>query len=372
MIKRKFNRAVALMPVLLLWGCSGSSVEEKPMEYSVLTVGESDVTVINKYPALIRGRQDVDIYPQITGKITSVCVNEGEHVKKGQTLFIIDQTSYKAALQNATANLSSAKAEVSTARLSYDGKKELYDNKVTSLFEVRKAENALLSAKAALEQAKAQVTNARNDLSYTVVSSPCDGVVGTIPYRVGALVSSSSTSPLTTVSDNSEMYVYFSIPENRLISLMRRYGSPEKVLAAMPECSLYLNDGSEYERNGHVASISGVIDEQTGSIQLRAVFRNDNGLLHSGSSGNVGLVEQKNNVMTIPQSATYELQDKVYAYRVIDGKAVATQIKVQAVNERKAYIVNSGLKSGDVIVAEGVAMLQDGTPITVKNAGGKS
>lgn len=362
----------AAAATLLLAGCKGESAGERQTEYAVLTVEASDVTTINRYPATLRGRQDVEIYPQVTGKITAVSVTEGQRVKKGQTLFVIDQVPYKAALQTAQANLSAAKAEVATARLNYDGKKELYENRVTSLYEVQKAKNALLSAEAALEQAQAQVTTARNNLSYTVVSSPCDGVAGTLPYRAGALVSPSSASPLTTVSDNSEMYAYFSIPENRMLSLIRRYGSAEKALAAMPEVCLFLNDGSRYAQAGRVESISGVLDAQTGSVELRATFRNEGGLLHSGGAGNVGLVEQRSNVLTIPQSATYELQDKVYAYRVLHGKAVATRIEVQALDEQKTYIVTSGLEAGDMIVAEGVAMLQDGSPISVKKQkGGK-
>lgn len=364
----KFNHA-SLIAALLLASCKGGNVEEKPMEYEVLTVQESNVEETDRYPATIRGRQDVEIYPQITGKITAVNVTEGQRVKKGQPLFIIDQVPYKAALQTARANLSSAKANVATAKLNYDGKKELYANKVVSAFELQKAENALLSAKATQEQAEAQVTTARNDLSYTVVCSPCDGVVGTIPYRAGTLVSPSSASPLTTVSDNTEMYVYFSIPENRMISLIRRYGSADKALAAMPGVCLFMNDGSRYEEDGRIESISGVLDAQTGSVSLRAVFGNAKGLLHSGGAGNVGIVSRKEGVITIQQSATYELQDKVYCYRLLHGKAVATRIKVRALNEKKAYVVEDGLKAGDIIVAEGVGLLQDGSPVTIKEGG---
>lgn len=356
---------------LLLAGCKESAPVDGQMEHAVIRVDTSGVTMVNRYPAVIRGRQDVEIYAQVSGTVTKVCVKEGERVRKGQTLFVIDQVPYKAALQTAVANLDAARAEVATARLGYDGKKELYENEVTSLFELRKAENTLSSAEAALEQARAQVTSARNNLSYTVVSSPCDGVVGTLPYRAGSLVSPSSPSPLTTVSDNSEMYVYFSIPESRMISLIRQYGSAEKVLAAMPGVCLFLNDGSRYEQDGRIESISGVIDGQTGSVALRAVFANRDGLLHSGGAGNVGLVERRDGVVTIPQSATYELQDKVYAYRLVDGKAVATMIKVLPLDEQKKYIVNSGLKVGDVIVAEGVAMLQDGSPIAIRKKGAK-
>ena len=238
--------------------------------YPVVTVAQSAVEVTEDYPATIRGRQDIEIFPQVTGKITRVAVTEGERVCRGQTLFIIDQVPYEAALQTAIANVEAASAAVATAQLTYDGKRQLFDQKVISQFELSTAHNALLTAQAQQAQAEAQELNARNNLSYTIVTSPADGVVGTIPYRVGALVSSSSASPLTTVSDNSVMYVYFSLPENRMLSLIRRYGSVEQTLRQMPAVTLRLNDGTSYGVEGRVESISGVIDAQTGAVSLRA------------------------------------------------------------------------------------------------------
>lgn len=356
----------ALM-LLLLSSCSSETTQQPQTEYESMTVALSDVETVEKFPATIRGRQDVDVYPQVSGKLTSVNVSEGQRVRKGQTLFVIDQIPYKAALQTAEANLSSSKAEVASAQLNYDGKRELFNEKVISAFELKKAENALMIAKAAQAQAAAQVTDARNNLSYTVVTSHCDGVVGTIPFRAGYLVGPNLSSPLTTISDNSEMYVYFSMPENRLIELIRTYGSAGKVLEVMPSVNLFVNDGSVYEIEGHIESISGVLDKVTGATSVRAVFKNPSGLLHSGGAGNVGLVKKISGIIQIPQSATYELQDKVYAYRVTDGKAHAVQIKVNPVKENNSYIVLSGLNVGDVIVTEGVGNLQDGMEIKLKN-----
>lgn len=360
------NVFAVLIAALLLAGCRQHTTEESEQEYRVITVETTDVEYHDKYPATIKGCQDVEIFPQVGGRITKVCVTEGQRVCKGHTLFVIDQVPYKAALQTAIANENAALAAVATARLNRDGKKELFDRKVTSEFEVKKAENALLSAQAALEQARAQVTDAKNNLSYTTVSSPCDGVVGTLPYRVGALVSASISTPLTIISDNSEMWVYFSIPENQMIAWIREYGSADSAVMALPEASLFLNDGSEYEQRGRVESISGVLDSQTGSISLRAVFPNPNGLLHSGGAGNVALKEEKKGVIAIPQSATYELQDKVYVYKYTAGKALSARIEVKAINEQRIYIVGNGLNSGDTIVAEGVSMLKDGMPIKAK------
>lgn len=352
--------------LLSLSSCSGESAQQPVTEYGSMTITKSDVESVEKFPATIRGRQDVDIFPQVSGKLTSVNVKEGQRVGKGQTLFIIDQIPYQAALQTAEANLSSAKAGVASAQLDYDGKKELFRESVISEFELKKAENALMTAKAQQAQAAAQVTDARNNLSYTVITSPCDGVVGTLPFRAGYLVSPGMTTPLTTVSDNSDMYVYFSMPENRVIDLIRTYGSVEKVLAAMPTVKLYLNDGSEYESEGHVESISGVLDNATGATSVRAVFSNPAGLLHSGGAGNVGMVNKSDGVIVIPQSATYELQDKVFAYRVANGKANAVRLEVKPVKESNSYIVLSGLDEGDVIITEGVGNLQDGSEVKLK------
>lgn len=331
-----------------------------------MTVEKTAVAYLDKYPATIRGCQDVEIYPQVSGRITKVCVTEGQRVRQGQVLFVIDQVPYRAALQTATANEHAAKAAVAIARLNYEGKKELYSKRVTSEFEVKKAENALLSAQAAQEQAQAQVTDARNNLSYTSVSSPCDGIVGTLPYRAGALVSASISSPLTTVSDNKEMWVYFSIPENQMIAWIRKHGSADNAVKALPEACLYLNDGSAYQHTGRVENISGVLDSQTGSISLKAVFPNPEGLLHSGGAGNVALKSDRKGVIAIPQSVTYELQDKVYVYKLLHGKAVATRVEVKAVSEQRMYIVEKGLEPGDIIIAEGVSMLKDGMPVKTK------
>ena len=294
------------------------------------------------------------------------CINEGQRVRNGQTLFIIDQVPYKAALQTAEANVAAAKASVATAQLTYDSKKELFARKVVSQFDLSTAENNLLTAKAQFAQAEAQRVNAANNLSYTVVTSPSDGIVGTLPYKVGALVGPSTPQPLTTVSDNSEMYVYFSMTENQLLNLTREYGSIDNTLKNMPDVQLRLNDGSVYDEAGRIEAISGVIDTSTGSVQLRAAFPNPNGLLHSGGAGNIILPYVRKQCVVIPQAATFELQDKVYVYKVVDGKATSAAIAVDRISNGREYIVNSGLVPGDVIVAEGVGLMREGTPVQPK------
>lgn len=352
--------------LILVASCKQAPVAQMEQEYAVMKVSPSDKVLSTAYSATIRGRQDIDIYPQVSGFITKLCVEEGQAVRKGQVLFIIDQVPYQAALETALANKEVATAGLATAQLTYDSKKELFAHKVVSEFDLKTAENALLSAKAQLAQMKAQEVIARNNLSYTEVKSPSEGVAGTLPYRVGALVSANLPQPLTTISDNSDMYVYFSVTENQLLALTRLYGSKAEALKMMPEVELQLNDKSMYGEKGKIETISGVIDRNTGTASLRAVFSNKNGLLYSGTSGNVILPVTRTKSLVIPQSAAFELQDKVYVYKVVDGKAKSFLVSVSRVNGGQEYIVNEGLSEGDVIVAEGVGLLREGTPIKVK------
>lgn len=334
--------------------------------YAVMQIEPTDKELSSSYSATIRGRQDIDIYPQVSGTIEKLCVTEGQKVRRGQLLFIIDQVPYRAALKTATANVEAARAATSTAELTYKSNKELYAQKVVSEFSLKTAENSYLTAKAQLAQAEAQEISARNNLSYTEVKSPSDGVVGALPYRAGALVSANIPYPLTTVSDNSDMYVYFSMTENQLLNLTREYGSIDNTLKNMPDVQLRLNDGSVYDEAGRIEAISGVIDTSTGSVQLRAAFPNPNGLLHSGGAGNIILPYVRKQCVVIPQAATFELQDKVYVYKVVDGKATSTAIAVDRISNGREYIVNSGLVPGDVIVAEGVGLMREGTPVQPK------
>ena len=368
-MKQTFVKAAVLACCMAAVGCKQAPMTMGPGEYAVMTIATTDREIPSNYSATIRGRQDIAIYPQVSGTISQLCVNEGQKVAKGQTLFIIDQVPYKAALQTAEANIEAAKAGVATAQLTYDSKKELFARNVVSQFDLSTANNNLLTAKAQLAQAEAQRVNAANNLSYTVVKAPANGVVGTLPYRVGALVSASIPQPLTTVSDNSEMYVYFSMTENQLLNLTRQYGSIANTLKNMPDVQLVLNDGSVYDRTGRIESISGVIDTSTGSVQLRAVFPNADGLLHSGGAGSVIVPNIHKDCVVVPQVATFELQNKVYVYKVEDGKATSSMIDVEKINNGREYIVKSGLTPGDVIVAEGVGLLREGTPIVAKGQG---
>ncbi|MFR9650437.1 MAG: efflux RND transporter periplasmic adaptor subunit [Rikenellaceae bacterium] len=371
-MNKEFKRAMALMlSAIAFVGCqqeAANPAANQPTEYEMMTIATSDVELSAYASATIRGRQDIEIYPQVSGLITKMNVIEGQPVKKGDVLFVIDQIPYLSAVATAKATVANAKATLATADLTFESRKRLFADGVVSQYDLTTAENNLMIARAALEQAMAQLLNAENNLSFTTVSSPADGVIGTLPYRVGALVSSAISQPLTTVSDNSVMNVYFSMAENDLLALIRNYGSSQKAIKEMPAVSLQLSDGSMYDQQGKIVSISGVINRSTGTVTLRADFKNPNGLLHSGATGNVVMPTHRDDVVVIPQGATYELQNKTYVYKNVDGKASSTVVEVERINGGKSYIVNDGLAVGDQIITEGVSLLREGRAVAPKSS----
>ncbi|MBQ7341807.1 MAG: efflux RND transporter periplasmic adaptor subunit [Alistipes sp.] len=351
--------------------CASCAEEQKSTtrnrEYDVMVLEPTSRKLTSVYSASIRGKQDIDIRPKVSGYITDIYVKEGAIVKKGQTLFVIDQVPYEAELQTAIANVDVAQASVDAAELTTNSKERLFEQKIISDFELRMAKTTLASERATLAQAKAKEVNARNNLSYTLVKSPADGVLGTLPFRVGTLVSPSDATPMTSVSDNSEMYVYFSMNESQVLSLTRRHGSLEQALQQMPSIELLLSDGTIYSEKGRIESISGIIDQTTGSVSIRARFPNYKRLLLSGGSGNVILPHRQEGCVVIPQSATYEIQDKIYAYKVVNGVAKSQIVSVFEISNGKEYVVESGLMEGDTIVVEGVGLLRDGMNVKIKN-----
>lgn len=350
---------------LALSACQQSrKPQEEGGKYPLLTLTPEDRQLSVKYSAVIEGKQDVEVRPQVSGTITQVLVEEGAHVHKGQVLFIIDQVPYRAALQKARAAVATAEANEATAKQTLDGKMSLYEDKVISDFELRTAQNEYKSAQAALLQAQAELTDAQNNLSYTEVKSPVDGYAGMTSYRIGALVSASMTDPLIRVLDNSEMYAYFSLSEKQVLTLTAQYGSLDQALASFPEVSLELNDGSTYAQKGKVDVISGIIDKTTGTVSLRAIFSNPDKRLMSGGSANIIVPYDRTQCIVIPQGGTYEIQNRIFAFKVIDGKAVSTPIEVFEINNGTEYIVEKGLQAGDVIVSEGAGLLKDGTIVS--------
>ena len=361
----KYMTILGTVVASILSSCSNNSQRQMPAaNFETMKVTTKDVTMTTKYSATIRGRQDIDIMPQVSGTLTKLCVTEGQVVKTGQTLFIIDQVPYQAALNTALASLESAKAQLATSELEYESKKKLFDQSVISEFDLQKANNSLQTAKAQVAQCQAQVVNARNNLSYTVVKSPSNGIVGTLPYRQGALVGPTMGQPLTTVSDNNQMYVYFSINEAQLLTMTRESGSAEAAISAMPEIKLILVDGSEYKYAGKVESVSGVVDRSTGTVQVRAVFDNPEKLVHSGSTGHVIIPTVYKDKIVIPTTATVQIQDKFKVY-LVDKDNIAHEklVVTEPHSNGKEYVIKDGLKVGDVIVAEGAGMLKDGQDI---------
>lgn len=363
----KKSRLVLLAASLVFLASCGQSKQSagNAPEIAVMEVATTTANLTNSYPATIKGKQDVEIRPMVSGFITKLHVDEGAVVRKGQVLFSIDPVQYQAAVQTAKAAVETAKAALSTQELTTANKRELNKKQIVSDYDLKMAENQLAQSKAALAQAEAQLVNAENNLSYTEVTSPSDGVVGTIPYRVGSLVSASIATPLTTVADISEMYAYFSMTERQLLNLIREGGSMKEILDKLPDVHLQLIDGTIYPDTGRVETISGVIDQATGSVNLRALFPNDHNILRSGGTGNVVFPNPLENIIMIPQSATTEIQDKKFVYVLQPDNTIKnTEIKVFTLNDGQYYYVMEGLKQGDKVVIEGVQALKDGQAIT--------
>ena len=359
--------SAAVLLATTLTACKPRQKEEETgRSFPVMAVSSRHVEFTETYSASIKGRQDVDIIPQVSGRVTRLCVKEGERVRKGQVLAILDQVPYQAAYRTASANVNAALAKVETARIELAGKQSLFDERVISDYELSLAKNSLAVAQAELEQAEAQKLEAGNNLSYTEIKSPSDGVVGTLPYRVGALVGPSISEPFTQVSDNSEMYAYFSVSENKLRQLTSRYGSVDGMISGMNEVGLQLNDGSIYSRKGRLETVSGVVNPTTGAVQLKVLFPNPDHELMSGSVGNVIIQSQSSDAVVIPISTTFELQDKIVAYRVKDGLAEAAYLSVDRLNGGREFVVRQGLSVGDTIVAEGVGLVREGMKVTTE------
>ena len=341
--------------------------EELDEEYRTLTVKLQEYTVTREFTARIETENPAAIRPQVSGKITKICVKEGAHVKKGQPLFIIDQVPYKAAVRNAEAKVISAKAQLATARQNLEGKEELYSQHVVGEFDLNKARNAKAEAEGALAEAQADLETARSELSYTVITSPSDGVLSMIEYRLGELVDPLMETELTNVTDPRRLFAYFSMSEKTIHNLADIYKCRVSDLTSvLPKVSLVTYWGKELQQKGHIDAISGNVDESTGSLVLRASFENSEDLFLNGSNGIIILPYELKDAVVIPQEATYDILNKLFVYKVVDGVTKACEIEVFRYDNGKDYIVTEGLEAGDVIIAEGAGMLKDGMRIKVK------
>lgn len=349
----------------LLTACGGKGdIKMGDNEYPVMTVGTQGLETQTTYPASIKGVQDVEIRPKVSGFITKLCVQEGQVVKAGQLLFVIDNTTYQAQVRQAQAALNSAKVQLNTTKLTFDNSKKLHERNVIGSYELQTAENNYENARAAVAQAQASLASAKDMLGFCFVKSPANGIVGSLPYKVGALVSAQSVEPLTTVSNASSVEVYFSVTEKDVLDMSKRAGGTHAAIEDFPEVKLKLADGTLYQHPGKVVKMSGVINQATGAVSLIARFPNPEHLLKSGASGTIIVPRVSNNSLVIPQSATTEIQDKVFVYKVGPKNQVRyTEITVDPQNDGNNYVVTGGLKAGDKIVTRGLTTLKDSLEI---------
>ncbi len=364
--------AFALSAIAISQSCSGGDQAQRQTmapEVEVITVEPTVSELQSTYPAQIKGKTDIAIRPQVTGFITKVHVDEGQNVRKGQVLFTLDQVQYQAAVDQAKASVNSAKVTVSNAQIVADNQQRLFEKNIISQSQYQTSANQLAQAKAALAQAEAALASAQKNLSYTVVTAPSAGVIGAIPNREGSLASPSSAQPLTTVSDNSQVYAYFSLNEKDILNFTDggKY-SLDSQIDKMPAVKLQLANGTVYPLEGRVATVSGVFDNATGAASVRALFDNTNGMLRSGSTGLIIIPQHTDSAIVIPQKASFELQDRRYVYVLGDSsKAVTTPITVLSNNDGKNFVVTSGLKPGDRVVTESVGtVVKDGMTVTPK------
>lgn len=361
--------------IILLLFCACGNNPEKTNEdagtaavptYPVFKVIAQTATLQTEYPATLQGQQNIEIRPKIDGYIDHIYIDEGEVVKKGQLLFRISAPQYQQDVNNAAAAISSAEADVSAAELQVKKTKPLVEKEIISHYELESAEYTLQIRRATLAQSKANLANAKTNLGYTTITSPVNGVVGRLPYRLGSLVSMTTAQPLTTVSNITNVYAYFSLNEKQLLDFSRQYkGSTlQAKLSQMPPVSLVLSDGTGYPEKGRVESIGGMINTETGSASFRATFPNPLGLIRSGSSATVQIPLTVTDAILIPQKSTYELQGKHFVYLVDEhNKITSSEIEIMSIAAGQYFIITKGLKAGDKLVLETASPLQESAVI---------
>ena len=353
---KKIMTLAVVAATLVSCGGGGGRPNFGDNEYPVVTVGTSSADMQTTYPASIKGVQDVEIRPKVQGFLTQINVKEGQVVAAGQVLFVLDNETYQAQVRQAQASVNAVKQQLNTAKLTYENAKQLHANKVIGDYELQTSKNSYEAVQAQLAQAQAALASAQEALSFCYVKSPAAGVVGTLPFKRGALVSGSNV--LTTVSNNSSMEVYFSVTEKEAMVLS------QKGLESLPAVKLQLADGTIHNHDGKVTKMSGVIDAATGSVQLIAAFANPEKTLKSGGSGTIIIPRTNSAAIIVPQSCVSEVQNKKFVYTVgKDNKVKYTEIKVDAQNDGNNYIVTDGLKTGDKYVTNGITKLSDGMEI---------
>jgi len=352
-----------------LISCGGGLPQPAQESYETVTIKKEDITVPIKFSAKLKGETDVTITPQVSGQLMRICVTEGDLVKKGQVLFIIDQRDAQLELQSAEANLQSAIAQEASARIEYESNKNLYEKKIVSKYTFDTAENSYNQAKASVAQYKAQVNRARVNLSYCTITAPVTGSIGEIPVRTGDQVSPSTY--LTIVSGNANMDAEFSLPETVLTMFVSEgFSTDPNVLAKMsPEIGFIMKDGTEYDQKGKITRATGVVNATTGTISLKATFPNPKGQLYSGMQGHIVIPLSEKAVMVIPQEAVVKLQDKQQVYKVqADSTVTAIEVTTQDIYDGEHYIALTGLNEGDRIVTVGANNVHEGQKVLFPEA----
>ncbi|HEY5511219.1 MAG TPA: efflux RND transporter periplasmic adaptor subunit [Prolixibacteraceae bacterium] len=338
-------------------------------EYPVIVIKTQSTQLYKDYPTKLQGQQTVEIRSKITGYIEQILVDEGVYVRKGQLLFRLNDNDIQALVRSAEALVKVAEADVKVAQVNVEKTKPLVEKNIISKFDLESVESTQKSKEAQLAQAKANLGNANANLQYTRITSPADGTIGTFPFRVGSLVSSSTIEPLTTVSNTLNMYAYFSFNEKEFLTITKGLAGKnlQEKFTKLPGVSLIMADNSAYDKEGRIETASGLIDQQTGSVNVRASFPNPDGLLRSGGSGLVRIPQFVDSAIIIPQKTTYELQGKHFVYLVgTDNKVHNTEIEILVGNLKDSYVVTKGLNAGDKIVYEGIAALRNDTEIKPK------
>lgn len=370
----KVNKIVlgAITALLVMASCGSKNSnpfgEENsaPQEYKTGVLAEQAVELETVYPVTIKGQEDIEIRPRIDGFIDQIFVDEGSVVRKGQTLFKINSPQSEQAVTTAQAAVNSAQAQVNTAQVNVDRIRPLAEKNIVSTTQLKTYENAYEAAVASLKQAKASLANAQATMGWTNVTSPVNGVVGSIPYRKGSLVNSQNV--LTTVSSTQNVFAYFSINEKDLVSMLNGLEGKTQAekIANLPEVTYVMADGTQYSEKGRIKTITGQVNVTTGSVNLRADFPNPQGTLRSGFSGKISIPRHIDKALLIPQKATFTQQDKYLVYKVQGDSVVQTLISVVPTPDGKSYVVTDGLKSGDRIVEDGIITLSNGKKIIAK------
>jgi len=365
-----------LLVLAILNACGVDIPKEKQSSFETMVVQKTDIEVPMKFSAKMKGQADVTISPQVSGQLMKICVTEGQQVRKGQTLFIIDSRnaqheleSAKANLQAANANLQAAISQANSAKLEYESNKNLYEKQIvsnymleSSLNNYKQAQAAVSQAKASVSQAKTAVSRARVNLGFCTITSPVSGVIGEILAYAGDQVT--PMTQLTIVSGNQKMEAEFSLSESVLeAGLSSGYTQTDKAknLANLPDVTFIMKNGTEYPLKGRISTLTGVVNATTGSLSCKATFPNPNGVLYSGIQGTVVMPYSHHDVMVIPQTAVVRLQDKSLVYKVkSDSTATAVTVMTTDTGNGKDVIVTEGLNVGDRIVTVGANNLQEG------------